>query len=157
MKDSKVQMMDAGTALFEMEGGFGTALGQIRAELREFGKIYDDGEDIVLDLSNLWWKKYIVCHLEGAGDNGDRHRYAAVFREGSRSTGLRSWVHGTMILGLATILIVPHFCFPELANFCLSALCTFGIAAVAYNWIRPSRSSVATLKKISRKVSGTKF
>ncbi len=83
MAGKKVQMMDAGTALFEMEGGFGTALGQIRAELKEFGKVSDDGEDIVLDFSTAWRKRFISCHLESAGENGDRHKYAAVFKEGS--------------------------------------------------------------------------
>lgn len=140
MKDKKVQMMDAGTALFEMEGGFGTALGQIRAELREFGKVYDDGEDMVLDFSTIWRKRIIRCRLEGAGENGDLHRYAAVFMEGSSSTRLRNWVHGTMIVVLA-----------------LNAVTAIGIPVVVWSWISPSKSSVATLKKISSKISRTEF
>ncbi len=157
MMDRKIQMMDAGTALFEMEGGFGTALGQVRAELKEFGKVYDDEEDLVLDFSDIWMKRIITCHLEGAGDDGDRHRYAAVFREGSASTKLRALVHGTMIAVLAIVLFFPGLMFPEMAGFCLSAICVVGIVAVAYDWITPSRKSVRTLKKISSKISSTRF
>lgn len=157
MMDRKIQMMDAGTALFEMEGGFGTALGQVRAELKEFGRVYDDEEDLVLDFSDIWMKRVITCHLEGAGDVGDRHRYAAVFKEGSASTMLRALVHGTMITVLAFVLFFPGILFPELASLWLSVICIVGIAAVAYNWITPSRKSVKTLKKISEKVSNTRF
>lgn len=152
MTGKKIQMMDAGTALFEMEGGFGTALGQIRAELREFGKVYDEDEDLVLDFSTIWRKRIIRCHLEGAGENGELHRYAAVFKEGSRSTALRGWVHGTMITVLTLILF-----FPGMAGFGLSAVCSVGIAILAWSWIYPSRSSVATTKKIIAKVSESKF
>ena len=41
MKDMniKVQMMDAGMTLFETKEGFGNTLGQVKAEMEEYGKV----------------------------------------------------------------------------------------------------------------------
>lgn len=156
MAEGKILMMDAGTALFEMEGGFGTALGQVRAELKEFGKVSDDEEDMILELPGIWRKRIIACTLEGAGDSGDRHRYAAVFREGSCNTRLRNIVHGTLAAAGICIPVIVRILFPELANPILSGICTAGALAAVCSWIRPDRKSAATTKALIGKISGLK-
>lgn len=156
MSDRKVLMMDAGTALFEMEGGFGTALGQVKAELREFGRVSEDGEDLVLTLPGIWNERRVICHLEGAGDEGELHKYAAVFKEGSRNSLLGNIVHGTCAVVLAAALVLPRFLFPEAACFALSAACTAGLLATAYSWVRPDMVPADTVRKLIVKLSGLK-
>lgn len=149
-------MMDAGTALFRMEGGFGTALGQVRAELREFGQVSDDGEDLVLELPGIWNDRRIICRLEATGDEGGLHGYAAVFKEGSRNTRLKNIVHGTCAAVLICIPMIVHIQFPELANPILSAVCAMAILATAYSWIRPDTVPVRTVNALIGKISGLK-
>lgn len=147
-----VQLMDAGTAMFSMDGGFGTALGQVRAELREYGRVYDEGEFIMLDFSTVWRKRMIACRLEDAGEgDGGKRKYALVLKEGSGNTGLRTWTHLLAALLFAAAMAVPHLIFPELANFVLSLVCTAGIVAAAYGWTCPSKASVRTVQKLKKK------
>lgn len=147
--------MDAGTALFTMDGEFGTALGQVRAELREFGKVEDEDGEMVLDFSSPWRKRFISCHLEDAGGESP-HRYAAVFKEGNRSTVLRAAVHVALVAVILLRIFVTDIFFPEAAG----ALWTIaGIALcllIIYEWIIPSRKSVETLRRIEKKISGLK-
>ena len=96
--DTRVQMMDAGMKLFESENGFGTCIGQVKANLKETGKVLEARElegialpgstgdfDLFVDRSNLWRKKYVSCRIEYAGEREEGgktiFRYAASFRE----------------------------------------------------------------------------
>ena len=82
MKDMniKVQMMDAGMTLFETKEGFGNTLGQVKAEMEEYGKVLKANElegvalpestgdyDLFMNWSTIWRVRYISCHLESAG------------------------------------------------------------------------------------------
>ena len=100
--DTRVQMMDAGMKLFESENGFGTCIGQVKANLKETGKVLEarELEGIALPSStgafarfvarlNLWRKKYLSCRIEYAGEREEGgktiFRYAASFREIGRA------------------------------------------------------------------------
>ena len=118
--DDKVLMMDAGTALFCGKDGFGSAIGTVKAEMDVYGRTLRAREfrpedlppttkecDLFLDYSNLWRKRYLSCKIEDAGDTGLRskdgepvRRYAAIFKEGNRSTFLRNTVHLLLGIGL---------------------------------------------------------
>ena len=111
--DEKILMMDAGTALFSGKDGFGSAIGTVKAEMDVYGTTLRAHEfrqedlprttkecDLFLDCSTLWRKRCISCKVEDAGDTGLRtadgepvRRYAAVFKEGNRSTVLRRAVY----------------------------------------------------------------
>ncbi len=152
MKDRKVQMMDAGTALFTMDEEFGTALGQVRAELKEFGKVEDEDDEMILDFSTPWRKRFISCRLEDAGGSSP-HRYAAVFKEGNRSTALRAVTH---MAAAAAVLVLTVFTDIKLDNLSETFLTIIGIIlcfAIIYAWITPSARSVRTLRKIEKKIS----
>ncbi len=148
--------MDAGTALFSMDGEFGTALGQLRAELKEYGKVTDEDDVMVLDFSTPWRKRFISCRLEAFGGDEKPRRYAAVFKEGSRSTALRACVHVAAAAAVLLSVIAANLLFPESAG----ALRTLAAIAVClliiYAWIIPSGKSVKTLRKIIAKVSALK-
>lgn len=139
--DNKVQMLDAGTALFEMEGGFGTALGQVKAEMSEFGKVSIEDEYFILDLSDIWRKSYISCHLESAGE-AEKNRYAAVLKEGSRSSLLRNiTIIALLILAMAICVFVSI----------LIGLILF--AGIAYIWIIPGKKATLVSRKLIEKIS----
>ena len=154
--DKKVQMMDAGTALFSMDGEFGTALGQLRAELKEYGKVTDEDDWMVLNFSTPWRKRFISCHLEAFGDAGKPHRYAAVFKEGSRSTVLRGCVHAVAAAAVLLGVLVANMLFPESASALRSAASFAVCLLIIYAWIIPSGKSVKTLRKIIAEVSALK-
>lgn len=108
MIDKRVQMMDAGMALFQTAKPFGTVLGGIKAEMERHGKVLRRNElkaedlpegtgdcDLVLDWSSWLRKRLIACVLEEAGEAGKTsdgetiHRYAASFKEGNKNTVAR--------------------------------------------------------------------
>lgn len=165
--DRKTQMMDAGTALFETKGGYGTVLGQLRAELAAYGRVFAPGDvpeealphsagafDLFLDYSTVWRTRYISCRIEDAGDSGGRtgdgetiRRYAAEFKEGNRSTVLRAAVHLAVAAGLLAVSILPGPCL-------VSVLAAVLILPVLYLWIVPSRAARKTVGKLLEKTRG---
>lgn len=150
--DTKVQMMDAGSEFFSMEEGFGTAMGQVRAEMRPFGRVEDEGGWILLDSSDIWMKRYVLCRVEDAGMSGEKHRYCTVFKEGSRSTLLRKLCH----LAAAAACIIYAFRFtPEgwKGGLLTAALCIVAIF-ILYNMLKASASSVRTLERLKAKIAG---
>ena len=166
--DRKAQMMDAGTALFRMEGGFGTALGQVKAEMAEFGQVRSVSDapvdqrharehvcdrdlpastahcDLFLDYSTPWRYRYISCLLEESGESG---AYAATFKEGNRSTPLRAAAH---ILGSLLFLVLPLLSkaggWLWLPGIVLSLCCL-------YDWLRPSRRAQQVVQTLIQTLS----
>ncbi|MBQ9172248.1 MAG: hypothetical protein IJV54_00905 [Bacteroidales bacterium] len=116
--DPKTTFIDAGGALFTSRGSFGTVLGQTKAEMEEFGKVYRKDEveggtlspgtgdfDLLLDASSLWRKRYILALVEDAGDTEKTtdqgeplRRYAVSLKEGNRSTALRAAAYLSLII-----------------------------------------------------------
>ena len=155
-------MMDAGTALFTSKGSFGTVLGQVRAEMGEYGKVYRKEElpsdnlpvglepfELFLDHSSVWRTGYISCLVEDAGDTGEVsqegepiRRFAVSFKQGDRTSPLRT-------ICLLMVALVP---------FIISIMYGFGgwgilISAIialciAYVWITPGKKGVALCNKI---------
>ena len=139
--DRKAQMMDAGTAFFEAKEGYGSILGEIKAEMEVYGKVLKISEidnkelpfttkecDLFLDFSNAFRHRYISCLLMDAGDTGkitDKgehiRRYAAVFKEGNTSSGLRN-MFIIIIIAIFTAIGVYGFMQYILAGFIYSLL-----------------------------------
>ena len=162
-------MMDAGTALFESKDGLGTALGQVRAEMREFGEVFETSEvgvenlphstdkaDFVLDISSSWRNRYVSCLVQDAGDTGRKtpdgepvRLYAAVFKEGNKGTYFRDAVYVVVLL----YLFVDLFCFTYqlFSTVCGIAL----ILIVTFSWICPSRTAQRTVKEIIRSLGNS--
>lgn len=156
--DTKVQMMDAGMKLFESENGFGTCIGQVKANLREYGKVLESkdlkgvvlpdstGEcDLFTDRTNLWRKKYISCKVEYAGereaDGKTIYKYAASFKEGNKSTVLR----GMTMLLIMLLAVAGAVWFNSFLSYAA------GIAIIlttAYFWIMPSSEAVRAVRKL---------
>jgi len=133
MIDRKVKMMDAGTALFTIDGGLGTALGQVKAEMAVYGKAYRAGElekedlpemvedwDLFLDYSTAWRNRYLVCKVDAVGMSDatgagnpelGANRYAASFSEGNSSTRLRGVCLGALTIIFFICVFLPHFSF----------------------------------------------
>lgn len=164
--DQKTQMMDAGTVLFPFPGGFGSALGTVKALMKEYGRVLTVSEaavpdafqdsvdpaglppstaacDLFLDYSTPWRHRYVSCLLEDAGPGeGDVRRYAAVFKQGDRSTPLRAAVHLLLIVAGGVLVFLPVTGFAGvLAGLALAAL-------AAYGWIVPSRKALRVLHDI---------
>ena len=150
--DRKAQMMDAGTAFFEAKEGYGSILGEIKAEMEVYGKVLKISEidnkelpfttkecDLFLDFSNAFRHRYISCLLMDAGDTGkitDKgehiRRYAAVFKEGNTSSGLRN---------MFIIIIIAIF----------TAIGVYGFMQY-YCWIVPSSAAQETVKSLKQKI-----
>lgn len=165
--DKKAQMMDAGTAFFRAKEGYGTVLGQIKAEMEEYGKVVKASEmdkselpyttkecDLFLDFSNILRNRYISCLLEDSGDTGEvtedgEHirNYAAVFKEGNTSTVFRGSVAAIKIALFSGVAIY---------GFINCAI--LGVAGIAcalgagYFWIMPSRVAEKTVKALKQKI-----
>lgn len=165
--DKRAQMMDAGCALFESKDGMGTALGQVKAEMKEYGEVSETAEvalenlphstdkaDFVLDFSSFWRNRYVSCLVQDAGDTGRRtpdgepiRLYAAVFKEGNKGTRFRDFLYVVVLL----YLFVDLFCFTYQL---ISILCgTALILLVTFSWICPSRSAQRTVKEIIANLS----
>lgn len=151
----KVQMMDAGMTLFSTEDNFGNTLGQVKAEMEEYGKVLKNNDlegvslpestgdfDLFLEWSTVWRVRYISCHLESAGeqveDGKTVYRYAATFKEGNRSSAFRGIVMGALLI----FSIADAVFAPGLLNTLLGIVLA-GI--VAYLWILPSRKAQKTV------------
>lgn len=162
--DKKTLMMDAGMTMFESTDNFGLCLGQVKAEMSEYGKVltqYDidstevpesTGEfDFFLDRTTFWRKRYISCRLESAGqrevDGETIYKYAVSFREGNRSTFFRGAVMTLIISGSIAGLFLSHGPAAAIIEIVIAA-------AAAYCWIMPSRTAPATVRSISDAISG---
>ncbi len=162
----KAQMMDAGTALFESKDGYGSVLGQVKAELKEFGSIGTPDDlpegavppstaefDLFLDYSTPWRYRYISCRVEDAGDTGRTtddgepiRRYAITFKEGNRSTWLRILVHLIIMAAfLAGVILSGQWHLTLLAV--VLGLFTF------YQLLVPSKKAQQTVRLLIDKVS----
>lgn len=177
--DDKVQMMDAGTALFTGKDGFGSAIGAVKAEMDVYGTTLRSREfrqedlprttkecDLFLNGSTLWRKRYISCKVEDAGDTGLRtedgepiRRYAAIFKEGNRSTVLRGAVHVLICAGLTACMfpgILPEALSGQIAALSAPAGVLRIIAGillilvVLYLWIIPSRDARHIVNQIQQ-------
>ena len=165
--DRKAQMMDAGTAFFEAKEGYGSILGELKAEMEVYGKVLKNSEidnkelpfttkecDLFLDFSNAFRYRYISCLLMDAGDTGkitDKgehiRRYAAVFKEGNTSSGLRN-MFTIIIIAIFTAIGVYGFMQYIPAGFIGIA----GILSIAYCWIVPSSAAQETVKSLKQKI-----
>lgn len=156
--DKKVQMMDAGMKLFESENGFGTCIGQVKANLKEYGKVLENrdlegvtlpdstGEyDLFTDRTDLWRKKYISCRVEYAGERKEDgktiYKYAASFKEGNRSTVFR----GMTMLVLMLLAAAGAIWFNSFLSYAAGIAITL---ATACFWIMPSREAVRAVRKL---------
>lgn len=159
----KVQMLDAGMTMFDSESGFGDTLGQVKAEMEVYGKVFKacdlDGTklpestgdyDLFLDWSTPWRIRYISCLVESAGEhvvNGKTvQRYAATFKEGNRSSSLRGVVMFLFLISFATeALITPGIIYT------LQGIIFAGLTA--YLWILPSSKAQNVIKKLMNRLS----
>ena len=159
-------MMDAGTALFESKDGYGSVLGQIKAELKEFGVLSTPEDfpteamppstaeyDLFLDYSTCWRNRYISCRIEDAGDTGRTtdigepiRRYAISFKEGNRSTGFRILIHVLIMAALLAGVILSGQWYLTLLAVLLGLL-TF------YQLLVPSKKAQHTVQLLIQKVS----
>ena len=165
--DKKAQMMDAGTAFFKAKDGFGSVLGQIKAEMEVHGKVWKASEtnmedmpfstkeyDLFLDFSTIWRNRYISCRLEDAGDTGRLtqdgeaiRKYAASFKEGNTGTKLRGFVHAFLIISL----LAAFFSFFPL-NIVIRLLCFCAALYIGYRWLTPSLISQKTVKALKKNI-----
>ena len=169
MLDRKVQMMDAGTGLFETAKPFGTVLGGLKVELEKYGKVLRAQEidpvdlpettgacDLFLDWSTPLRKRYIACRLEDAGGAGktgegeEIRRYAASFKEGNRNTPLRKIcilliAHIFFIGGIVDGLDIPRV-ITSIAGVALGLL-------VMYLWLKPSTLAQKQVRRLVGQVN----
>ncbi len=168
--DKKVQMMDAGTALFISRENFGKTMGQVKAEMEVFGKVLKSTEfspeelpestaecDLFLDFSSIWRIRYISCLVQDAGeipgavadeDGRIDRRYAAVFKEGNKSTVLRGVVHAALIIAAIAAAVYIGSIFVRIG----AAVLGLGLL---FEWIIPSRTAQKTLFKIKEQLELT--
>ena len=156
----KVQMMDAGMTLFQSGQGFGNTLGQVKAEMEEYGKVLKANDmenvhvpestgvyDLFMDWSTVWRVRYISCRLESAGEMPDgTPRYAASFKEGNRSTFLRGTVMTVLLLVAACAVFFVSGIVYTLAGLLLAAV-------TAYVWLSPSAVAQKTVSALMEKLS----
>lgn len=160
--NTKVQMMDAGMVMFRSKLNFGQAIGQVKAEMSEYGKVYTAVElsditlpestgdfDLFLCWSSIWRIRYISCHIENAGENtgGEEPvcRYAATFKEGNRSSVLRGV---TMLAGIAIL----TFCIFATRSLTLAVADVLCICYIGYRWITPSRLARTVVQDLMARV-----
>lgn len=163
--DKGVLMMDAGTALFESSESFGSTLGQLRAEMSVFGgKTFVEKDfgtmdipssygDIFLDYSTPWRTRYISCRLESVEDDGkapregDVHRYAATFKEGNKSTGLRGFSY------LFCVIMILFGCLVGEYGYIFILPMLVGAVGLVLSWLRPSTVAQQTVGYFIKKLS----
>lgn len=176
--DRKAQMMDAGTALFESEKGFGTSLGQVKAEMKTFGKVYDVTDDpseianggkfnenmvslhdlpvstsdcdLFLDFSTIWRKRYISCKFEDAGTTG---KYTSDGEEIRRYAATFKEGNRSSHLRAGThIVLILFMIIAMISGTAKGAICiTAGILLilfVVFDWMTPSKDSQHAVKHI---------
>ena len=178
-RDLNLKMMDAGTALFTGKDGFGSAIGTVKAEMDVYGKTLRPGEfrpeelpaaardcDLFLDFSSFWHKRYLACKVEDAGSTGkktadgeDIRRYAAIFREGNRSTFLRGAVHALVCAALLAGMVPgfqPGVLAERMAALPAAASAVRAVAGILlllltlYSWITPSRNAPHVVDSIQQ-------
>ncbi|MDD6253406.1 MAG: hypothetical protein ACI3ZO_02380 [Candidatus Cryptobacteroides sp.] len=164
--DTRTLMMDAGMTLFETKDNFGLCLGQVKAELSEYGKVLtpkdmegieipeSTGEyDFFIDRTTFWRKRYVSCRVEGAGDkeiDGEKvYRYALCLREGNRSTIFRNIVMAAIILLSAGSLFLSHSIIARILSIAVALI-------AAYSWVMPSWTAAKTIFTIMDTFSGRK-
>ena len=156
--DRKAQMMDAGGARFILRGGYGTALGLVRHHMEEVGKVFPAQDslpvppstgpyDLFVDLSSPWRRRYISCKVDDSGEapewkseEGPSRHYSATFKQGDRSTPLRSTVFAICALALLGIALFGGA--PFLVKLCLIVLALL----VAYAWTAPSSLCIKAVR-----------
>lgn len=160
------KMLDAGTAYFVSNKGYGTVLGQVKAEMEEYGRVYKYTEfsaeqlpvsyrgcELILDFSTLWRNRYILCKLEDSGKIGDTtdgeiRRYSAVFIEGDSSGILRNFCYTIIIISLIAIGLTLSFSVHGIFAFIGIAAAIFTI----YHFANSSKTAVITVKKLKDKL-----
>ena len=163
--DKTVKMLDSGTALLCHSGGFGPMLGQVRAELLDFGtSIFSskdcssmgnfppsggEGWDFFLDFSSALRKRYISCTVFDAGDTGrvdseDRpiRKYAVEIRSGWKDTPLSRGI--LCILPLSILILLIWGPLPWWANL----LCLLIAALSVWALVTPDRKTSGAARKI---------
>jgi len=155
--DRKTIMMDAGTALFTSKGSFGTVLGQARAEMGEYGKVYRKEElptdnlplgiepfDLLLDHSSAWRTRYISCLVEDAGETEGTspegepiRKYAVSFKQGDRTTTFRSIWH--LVAALIPFILSMFFSLGGWGILFSAVIAIF----TAYAWMLPGKRGAA--------------
>ncbi|MGM9738876.1 MAG: hypothetical protein ACI3ZT_10755 [Candidatus Cryptobacteroides sp.] len=162
--DTRTLMMDAGMTLFETKDNFGLCLGQVKAELSEYGKVLTPKEmdgielpestgeyDFFIDRSTFWRKRYVSCRVESAGEgekDGEKvYRYALCLREGNRSTTFRGIVMAAIILMSAGSLFLSHSIIASILSVAVALI-------AAYCWVMPSRTAAKTIFTIMDTFSG---
>lgn len=160
-------MMDAGTAFFKAKEGYGSILGQIKAEMEVYGKVFKATDfdikdlpfstkecDLFLDFSTFWRNRYISCRLEDAGETGEStkdketvRKYAASFKEGNTDTKFRGGVYACLI-----ILFVLSSILGFAIHFVAGLLCLAAAFYLGCNWIAPSVKSQKTVKNLKNKI-----
>lgn len=173
--DRKAQMMDAGTALFESKEGFGTSLGQVKAEMKRFGKVYEvstgdeeadkfhdsvispaelpestDRCDLFLDFSSPWRNRYISCLFEDAGDTGKRTADGEHIRRYAatfKEGNTSTPLRAGVHIGL--IVIIAVLVVSGLVSGAVSVVAGILLCfLVVYSWLTPSKDSQAIVKGI---------
>lgn len=164
--------MDAGMVMFRSKLGFGQAIGQVKAEMQEYGKVYTAADlaetavpestgdfDLFLVWSAAWRVRYISCRAESAGEGAVRnadgceptdagesiHRYAVTFREGNRSTPLRG---AAMTLCIAILIL----CIFKAGSIILAAADIILIGYVCFRWITPSHKARSVVRNLMERV-----
>ena len=168
----KVQMMDAGMVMFRSKLGFGQAIGQVKAEMREYGKVYTAAElaetavpestgdfDLFLVWSVAWRVRYISCRVESAGEGAARdadasgsadtgesvHRYAVTFRDGNRSTPLRG-------AAMTLCIVILILCIFKTGSIVLTAADIILIGYVCFRWHTPSHRARTVVMDLMARV-----
>lgn len=159
--DKKIQMMDAGTALFTISEDFGTALGMVKTAMGAFGgTVYraietgTDGfpegaadADLLLDFSSRWRNRCISCKLEYAGEaEGGKHRYAAVFKQGDSSGRIRDYT----LLTLCVIIVLGMITAPGAIRIIAGILL---IILIGYWRISPSKDARIRVEEIIKSLA----
>lgn len=159
----KNQMMCCGTARFSRHEAFGPVLGQVKAELSEFGKVISGEEadparipattgpcDLFLDASTPWRRRYIAAQVHSAGEEADGeetlHYYAVSLKEGHSSGWLRS------ALFIAAVCLSTAFAFSGLWRPWSGLIGLVLLLFFLYRWIAPGRSSARLVGRILRKL-----
>ncbi len=134
-------IQDAGTAIFQTHKGMGTVLGQVKTELANYGKVYKADEvtelqsynnlrdfEFIVDVSNLFWKQYIVCFVEDSGDSGKKtidgesiRKYAVSFKEWNKSSNFRIFC----FIFIALLALIVPMLFEQMLFLLISLLLAF--------------------------------
>lgn len=165
--DPTVYMMDAGEAMIEKECSFGEIFGQVKAELRSYGKLYHVSDysggkfadtvcesdlpktagecDLFIDSSTFFRRSYYAVKIESTSDG----RWAVKVTEGNKNSPARSFLTLSIAaIGFIRLIMVPGLVMKLIAI----ALIVLGL----FLCFIPSRKSIAnasgiikTLEKIN--------